>query len=229
MGAAARPRGRRRRRGRRGSLRVFAPAGRRRSPDPGGTRPWTRACARRARGLCRRVIGGGDGRARGVVSGVSGVFTRANVRALRRCLGARVLLAEPDRDVFALRDLTERAPPPPPPPARTRSLGPRPPRPAPPPPRRRRLPRGRRRRARLRPRLGRPRVPPRVRPRRRRERRRRLRRRRKRPRRARRTAASTATGTGRTSPPSSPGDSTASRRRRSSTPSACSGAAAPGR
>ena len=85
------------------------PPGANASHDPGGTRPWTRACARRARGLCRRVIGGGDGRARGVVSGVSGVFTRANVRALRRCLGARVLLAEPDRDVFALRDLTERA------------------------------------------------------------------------------------------------------------------------
>ena len=85
------------------------PPGANASHDPGGTRPWTRACARRARGLCRRVIGGGDGRARGVVSGVSGVFTRANVRALRRCLGARVLLAEPDRDVFALRDPTERA------------------------------------------------------------------------------------------------------------------------
>ena len=71
-----------------------------------------RARAARAR-LCRRFIGAGDGRARGVVSGVSGVFTRANVRALRRCLGARVLPRSRPRRLRPPRFDRARAPPPP--------------------------------------------------------------------------------------------------------------------
>ena len=119
------------RRGRRGSLRFFAPAGANASHDPGGTRPWTRARARRARGLCRRVIGGGRRPRAG-----RRVGRRASSRAPTSapCDGASAL--RPPRRTRPRRlrpPRFDRARVLPSPPRPNSFPGPRPPRPAPPP------------------------------------------------------------------------------------------------